>query len=46
MIIFTYLKHYSEASREDQLKQDEMISQELGDDEGNDPGQIQREWRW
>lgn len=43
MIVFIYLKHYSEASSEDQLEQDEMISQELDDDEGNNPGQIQRE---
>lgn len=43
MIVFIYLKHYCEASSEDQLEQDEMISQELDDDEGNNPGQIQRE---
>lgn len=42
MIIFIYLKHYCEASIEDQLEQDEMISRELDDDEGNNPDKTQR----
>lgn len=46
MIIFTYLKHYYKASIEDQLEQDEMISRELDDNEDNNPGKIQRKWRW
>lgn len=41
-----YWKHYSEARIEDKLDQDEMPSRELDDDEGNNPGKIQRKWRW